>query len=352
MVTSAGTTYTFGLNKLPGAPADTETNSVWTVPVYGDDEDEPGYKKGSSFSGRSVRQAWRWNLDLVQDLRGNASTYWYAKEANYYAKNGVKTALTDYTRGGYLKEIKYGQRSDALFSGIASGRVAFTYEERCDSDCSALNEDSADNWPDVPFDTICASTATDCKSMGPSFFARKRLVNITTQVWSTAAEPDAYTDVDGYALDSAYGPPVDINDPSDRTMVLKSITRTGKNGTDLKLDPVDFTYDNRPNPVKGVLKDVLPINRPRMRTITSETGATTEIRDGYGHEKRRVQAWSGRRHSCAAVVDLAKIAGSAQADAERGGSAVVLPAPAHRRVPHELQPCRPAQGRPARPRPR
>ncbi|MCX5409835.1 RHS repeat-associated core domain-containing protein [Streptomyces sp. NBC_00335] len=277
VVTSTGTTYTFGLNKLPGAPAGSETNSVWTAPVFGDDEGEPGYKKSSSFSGRAVQQAWRWNLDLVQDLQGNASTYWYTKEANYYAKNGDKTTAIGYNRGGYLNEIKYGQRADALFTGIASGRVEFTYTERCESGCSSLTEDTADNWPDVPFDTICAGGATDCKATGPSFFTRKRLENITTQVWSTALEPDAFTNVDSYALVSGYTAPVDLNDPSERSLVLKSIIRTGKNGTALKLNPVDFTYDNRPNRVDVPTDDILPINRPRIRTITSETGATTEV---------------------------------------------------------------------------
>ncbi|MCX4776950.1 RHS repeat-associated core domain-containing protein [Streptomyces sp. NBC_01264] len=277
VTTGNGTTYTFGLNKLPGAPADTETNSVWTAPVFGDDEGEPGYKKSGSFSGRAVQQAWRWNLDLVQDLQGNASTYWYTKEGNYYAKNGDKTTLGAYTRGGYLKEIKYGQRADALFTGIASGRVGFTYAERCESDCSSLTEDTADNWPDVPFDTICASTATDCTSTGPSFFTRKRLSNITTQVWSTALTPDAFADVDSYALVSGYTAPVNLNDPSERSLVLKSITRTGKNGTDLSLDPVDLVYDNRPNRVDVPGDNILPINRPRIRTITSETGATTTV---------------------------------------------------------------------------
>lgn len=278
VVTSNGTTYTFGLNKLPGAPADTATNSVWTVPVFGDDEDEPGYTKGSSFSGRSLKQAWRWNLDLVQDLQGNASTYWYTKEGNYYAKNGSKTALADYTRGGYLKEIKYGQRADALFTGIASGRVAFSYDERCiEAECPSLTEDTAKKWPDVPFDSICASTATDCKATGPAFFTRKRLTGITTQVWSTTLEPDAFTDVDSYALDSAYRPPVELNAPSERILALNSIVRTGKNGADLKLDPVEFGYQNLPNRVDATYDNVLAFMRPRMQTITSETGATTTV---------------------------------------------------------------------------
>ncbi|MFF1415397.1 RHS repeat-associated core domain-containing protein [Streptomyces sp. NPDC058289] len=277
VITSDGTTYTFGLNKLTGAPADTETNSVWTVPVYGDDEGEPGYKKSSTFSGRAVQQAWRWNLDLAQDLQGNAATYWYTKEGNYYAKTGDKATLGAYTRGGYLKEIKYGQRADALFTGVTSGRVTFTYDERCESGCSSLTEDTADNWPDVPFDAICASNETDCNATGPAFFTRKRLIGITTQVWSTSATPDAFIDVDGYALTSGYTAPVNLNDPSDRSLVLKSIVRTGKNGTDLKLDPVDFVYDNRPNRVDVPGDNILPINRPRIRTITTETGATTTV---------------------------------------------------------------------------
>ncbi|MCX4844962.1 hypothetical protein [Streptomyces sp. NBC_00893] len=99
-----GTTYTFGLNKLPGAGTE-RTNSVWTAPVFGDDSGEPGYSSGTGFSGRAKTQAWRWNLDLVTDIQGNASTYWYKAETNHYAKNGDKTKLAAYTRGGYLEEI-------------------------------------------------------------------------------------------------------------------------------------------------------------------------------------------------------------------------------------------------------
>lgn len=278
VITGDGTTYTFGLNKLPGAPDTDRTNSVWTVPVYGDDAGEPGYRKGTGFSGRSVQQAWRWNLDLVQDLRGNASTYWYTKEGNYYAKNGDKTDLGSYTRGGYLKEIKYGQRASALFTGVASGKVTLTYAERCfATDCTSLNEDTADNWPDVPFHGICVSTATDCEATGPSFFTRKRLTNIDTYVWSTSAEPDAFAPVDSYALTQEYLDGADIGDTSDKSLTLKSIRRTAKNGTDIKVDPVEFTYQMRQNRVDGARDDILPLHRPRIQTLTSETGAVTTV---------------------------------------------------------------------------
>ncbi|MEU9622201.1 hypothetical protein [Streptomyces sp. NPDC048155] len=85
-------TYAFGLNKLPGVGTE-RTNSVWIVPVFGDDAGDPGYSSGTGFSGRARTQAWRWNLDLVTDVHGNASTYWYKADTNHYAKNDDKTKL-------------------------------------------------------------------------------------------------------------------------------------------------------------------------------------------------------------------------------------------------------------------
>ena len=52
ITTGNGTKYVFGLNKLDGASTDDRTNSVWTVPVFGDDTGEPGFSSDSSFSGR------------------------------------------------------------------------------------------------------------------------------------------------------------------------------------------------------------------------------------------------------------------------------------------------------------
>ncbi|MEU9761554.1 RHS repeat-associated core domain-containing protein [Streptomyces sp. NPDC047987] len=277
VITGDGTTYTFGLNKLPGAGTE-RTNSVWTVPVFGDDSGEPGYSSATSFSGRAKTQAWRWNLDLVTDVHGNASTYWYKAETNHYAKNGDKTKLAAYTRGGYLDEIKYGQRSDALFTGNASGRIEFTYKERCTAaDCSSLTEDTAKNWPDVPFDAICAAGETDCLPTGPTFFTRKMLTGINTSVWSTAAEPDAYKPVDSYAMTYQFLDGADIGNPSDKTLTLKSLQRTGKNGGTITVPPVEFGYHMRPNRVDSDGDDILPLTRPRINTITTETGAITTV---------------------------------------------------------------------------
>ncbi|UCA52728.1 RHS repeat-associated core domain-containing protein [Streptomyces sp. WA6-1-16] len=276
VTTGDGTVYTFGLNKLPGAGTE-RTNSVWTVPVFGDDSGEPGYSSGTGFSGRAKTQAWRWNLDLVTDVHGNASTYWYKADTNHYAKNGDKTKLAEYTRGGYLQEIKYGLRSDTLFTGNASGKVSFDYSERCTADdCSSLTEDTAKRWPDVPFDAICTASETDCLATGPSFFTRKMLTSIETRVWSTAAEPDAYKLVDSYVLAYQFLDGGDIGNPSDKTLVLKSLQRTGKNGGSVTVPPVEFGYHMRPNRVDAT-DDIRPLTRPRINTVTTETGAITTV---------------------------------------------------------------------------
>lgn len=281
VTTGNGTTYTFGLNKLTGAGTE-RTNSVWTVPVFGDDSGEPGHGKGNAFADRSHQQAWRWNLDLVEDVHGNASTYWYKAETNHYARNGDKTGLASYTRGGYLDEIRYGQRASALFSGLTSAKVTFDYKERCfATDCTSLTKDTADNWPDVPFDAICSASETDCKATGPAFFTRKRLTGINTHVWYAAAEPDAFTDVDSYEFQQEFFDGQDIGNSSDQTLVLQKLTRTGKNGTPVTLPGADFTYQQRPNRVAGGTwpgnANVLPLTRPRISTLTSETGAITTV---------------------------------------------------------------------------
>ncbi|MET8291571.1 RHS repeat-associated core domain-containing protein [Streptomyces sp. NPDC005132] len=274
VTTGDGTKYVFGLNKLPGA--DTErTNSVWTTPVFGDDSGEPGYTHGDTFADRAVNQAWRWNLDYVVDLHGNAMTYWYTPETNYYAKNGASTGTAKYTRGGYLTKILYGQNKDTLFSGTTSDEVTFDYTERCTaSDCSSLTSDTAKNWPDVPFDSICTS-GDDCHAVNPAFFTRKRLTGINTFAWSVT--DTKFTPVDTWALTQKYLDPGDIGNSTDQSLVLDSIQHTGKNGGTIALDPVTFTYQMRANRVDAPQDNILPLNRPRIQSVTSETGAITSV---------------------------------------------------------------------------
>ena len=274
VVTGDGTRYVFGLDKLDGA-ADQRTNSTWTVPVFGDDSGEPGYTEGSTFADRSLVQAWRWNLDYVVDTHDNAATYWYAKETNHYKKGASTKADTAYIRGGYLTEIKYGLRKGGLFTDNADARVTFDHAERCTvADCSSLNKDTSDRWPDVPFDAICAMDDAECKAEAPAFFSRKRLTGINTFSWSASAGKDEA--VDTWDFTQEYLDGGDIGDSSDQVLALKSIKRTGRTGTALALNPVSFTYQMRPNRVDGT-DDILPMTRPRISTITTETGAITTV---------------------------------------------------------------------------
>ncbi|MFG3234928.1 polymorphic toxin-type HINT domain-containing protein [Streptomyces antibioticus] len=275
VITGDGTRYVFGLNKLDGA--DTQrTDSVSTVPVFGDDSGEPGYSGGDSFGDRALTQAWRWNLDYVEDTRGNAATYWYTKESNHYKKNKSETANASYTRGGYLSRIEYGLRKGALFTDKADAKVTFGYAERCTaSDCSSLTKDTADNWPDVPYDAICSKDDDDCDGGGPTFFSRKRLTGIDT--FSYNATSGAYDSVDSWDLVEEYLDGGDIGDTSDQVLTLKSIKRTAKAGTTaIAMNPVTITYQMRPNRVDAT-DNILPLTRPRISTITSETGAITTV---------------------------------------------------------------------------
>ncbi|MEU5611507.1 polymorphic toxin-type HINT domain-containing protein [Streptomyces sparsogenes] len=282
VTTGDGTVYTFGLNKLEGAGADDRTASVWTVPVFGDDEGEPGYADGSSFSGRDKKQAWRWNLDLVEDTHGNAMTYWYRAEENNYDKLGDDNTGTGYTRGGYLKEIRYGQRKDALFSATpaASNKVVFDYAERClasGTGCDSLTKDTRDNWPDVPFDAVCKDDDKCTGNVGPSFFTRKRMTGITTYAWNAAASTPGYAAVDNWTLKQLYLDPGDTGDTADQSLWLDEIKHTGKHGSDLTLDPVKFTHVFLPNRVDGASDDILSLDKPRLKTVTSEAGAQTIV---------------------------------------------------------------------------
>nr|WP_223188054.1 RHS repeat-associated core domain-containing protein [Streptomyces sp. CBMA29] len=291
ITTGDGTQYYFGQNKLPGwsdhgADADDPvTNSVWTAPVFGDDAGEPGYDNGSTFADRSTMRAWRWNLDYVVDTHSNAMSYWYTKETNYYPKNGATTANAAYTRGGYLTKVLYGQRTGSLFA-TAPDKVAFTYKERCTADdCSSLTDSTAQDWPDVPYDALCTSgqSTTDCHASGPSFFTRKRLTQVDTSVNPGTGE----VPVDTWTLTQDYLDGGDIGDSSDQSLALSSIVRRGHTGAsggsggDITLDPVSFTYQMRANRVAGGTQpgggNILPLTKPRIASVTSESGAITTV---------------------------------------------------------------------------
>jgi hypothetical protein len=74
VTTLDGTQYFFGLNQLPGWTTGNDTNSVYTVPVYGPGSGDPCNDSPDHW----CNQAWKWNLDMVQDPHGNVETFFYS----------------------------------------------------------------------------------------------------------------------------------------------------------------------------------------------------------------------------------------------------------------------------------
>ncbi|GLH96534.1 polymorphic toxin-type HINT domain-containing protein [Phytohabitans aurantiacus] len=278
VTTPDGTRYWFGKNRLPGwASGNAETNSAWTVPIFGDDSGEPCHQ--DAFKDSWCQQAWRWNLDYIEDTRGNAVVYHYAKEGNRYARNLRAGDDTPYVRGGHLTRVDYGLRNGALFPQRAPARVEFDNVERCirdtASDCAASNiTEHPEFWPDVPWDLNCQA-GTECKdgkgTATPSFWTRKRLAKVTTSILN--ASGDGYRDVDSWTFKHLWG----IADV-DRQLLLTDIVHTGHAGTPaVTMPPVSFVYTQLENRVDKLGDDVGPLVKNRLGAIQNETGGVLDI---------------------------------------------------------------------------
>ncbi|GAA1555917.1 RHS repeat-associated core domain-containing protein [Streptomyces globosus] len=282
-----GVQYYFGLNRLPGwAKGKTETNSTWTVPVYGNHPGEACHK--ASYAESVCNQAWRWNLDYVVDPHGNAMTYWYAKERNHYGSNvqeDGKTTARAYDRGGWLQHVDYGLRSDNLFT-LSPARVDFTVAERCvktkDFDCAegklvdGAKWEVTRNWPDVPADQIC-DAGKECKDRyTPTFFSRKRLTEVTTSV----LKADKHDPVDTWELTQDFRPTGDGGVALEYPMWLSQLRHIGKNGDgdDIPMPPVVFDGVQLENRVDNNEDGSPPFLRWRVEKIRTETGAVIAVR--------------------------------------------------------------------------
>jgi RHS repeat-associated protein len=283
-----GTRYHFGRNRLPGwsdngdAADDPVTNSVLTAPVYGNHDGEPCYKAGD-WKNSYCTEAWRWSLDYVEDIHGNAMSLWWAKETNYYARNFNFKAPVKYDRGGYLTRIDYGQRADTMFSAAPLAQIAFSVDERCYAEggvtCVEDNFASKDPgkyriWYDTPADLRCQAKKM-CWNAAPSFFSRKRLDKITTSAQRVAGST-ARQVVDEYQLKQSF--PVLKTGPN-TALWLESITRTGHGTGDDKiaLNPVRFesNAEDMPNRVKD---DNRPgFSRLRIARVINEYGGETVV---------------------------------------------------------------------------
>ncbi|MGX1507633.1 UNVERIFIED_CONTAM: hypothetical protein RKD43_006258 [Streptomyces graminofaciens] len=270
LTTNTGTQYWFGKNHLPGwSEGKPATNSVMTVPVYGNHEGEPGH--GSDFASSAEQQGWRWMLDYVVDPHGNAMTLHYGKEVGYYAQNKKLADPQPYTRGGYLTRIDYGLRADAVYTTAnPAGRVTFNVDERCLADCGTFDEDHATSWPDTPVDAECKAD-TECLQAGPSFWTRKRLTDINTfSLVGSTLQP-----VDTWALKQSFPATGDVSTPS---MWLDSVQRTAKAGAlaDIQMPKTVFAGEMMANRVDAA-EGRPPLHKKRLTHVTTETGANTLV---------------------------------------------------------------------------
>jgi RHS repeat-associated protein len=272
LTTPDGTRYYFGYNRPSGwAAGKDETNSSWTVPVYGNNADEPCH--AAAFADSWCQQAWRWNLDAVIDPHGNEMTYYYGKETNSYGRNLKATDDTSYVRGGYLQRIEYGLRS---FYDKPLAKVNFTSAERCLSQsgvtCAADTiDDKSFYWYDTPWDLNCKA-GTDCDNgrFSPSFWTRKRLTDVTTQT----LQPDGtYHDVDSWKLNHRWGT-ADV----DYQLELAGIQHTGRStDTPITLPEVSFAYTQLENRLDKTGDGYAPFIKDRLSTIDDESGGQIDV---------------------------------------------------------------------------
>ncbi|MET8976251.1 polymorphic toxin-type HINT domain-containing protein [Streptomyces sp. NPDC004539] len=274
VTTPEGIQYYFGYNRLPGWASGSETtDSAWTVPVYGDDTDEPCH--AAAFADSWCQQGWRWNLDYVVDTHGNAVAYYYDKEANSYGRNLKPADDTPYVRGGTLDRIEYGLRSTAVYSAKPLAKVDFTGSERCiaDSatDCSSITKD-AFYWYDTPWDLNCEA-GTDCDKgrVSPVFFTRKRLTGVTTEVLVSGA----YNKVDDWKLAHRWE-----KADTDYQLLLDSVQRTGHDATStIALPKTTFAYSQLANRLDKTNDGWAPFIKARLSTVADESGGQIDV--GY-----------------------------------------------------------------------
>jgi hypothetical protein len=261
-----GTSYSFGMNQLPGwASGKTATGSVATEPIYSAHSGDPCYSS-SGFSASVCTMPYRWGLDYTTDVHGNAMSYYYHDDTNFYgAFNGA--SMKQYARDQYLDHIDYGF-TDGNAYGTVPDTVTFHNGPRCVSGtCTPLNATTKANWPDVPYDQVCASGAT-CTGHAPSFFSTVRLTSIETRQLGTT--------VDTYALTQSMPQTGDGTSP---TLWLNQIQRTaGVPGSKTAIVMPAEVFTPSVQMDSRVSSDGLPaFKKYRLQTVTTETGSQITV---------------------------------------------------------------------------
>lgn len=270
-----GTTYYFGLNHLPGwASGDAATNSADSEPVFSAHSGDPCYSS-SGFGSSVCTMAYRWRLDYVKDVHGNAMAFYYAQDKNAYAENGNTASAVSYIRDSHLSRIDYGFTDPSAYSGHAPDQVVITTGDRCfagTSSCDPLSSTTASNWPDVPYTQDHCAAGGSCQVTGPTFWSTVRLASVAAQQWNGSA----YAPVDSWSLSHHFPATGDGTSPA---LWLDSVTRTGSDttagGSAVTLPKVSFAgtdLENRSNP-----GNYPALDRYRVSAVTTETGAKISV---------------------------------------------------------------------------
>ncbi|MEV4319119.1 RHS repeat-associated core domain-containing protein [Actinocrispum sp. NPDC049592] len=269
-----GTRYTFGLGAQP--KTGTKTNSVFTVPVFGDDDGEPCHQ--SNVENSWCDQAWRWNLDSVVDVHGNSTTYFYDQETNKYARNGQADKSTQYVRGGHVRDIVYSQRAGSE-DVTAPARLHFTREPRCTEAnggsggaCPKMDADHASSYPDVPLDQLCTDRCTGDEQKSPTFFTGDLLRSVSAQ----RASGSSYVDVDRVGFTYSFPKP---SDGTSASLWLERFQQTGAGGDgEASLPSVEFAGQELANRVDFDTSAGVPeLKKLRITTATDELGRRVDV---------------------------------------------------------------------------
>jgi RHS repeat-associated protein len=291
----SGTSYYFGRNELPGwTSGKPTTSSVDSEPVF-------SAHSGAAFTDPCFNATWsmsvctlayRWNLDYVVDIHGNAMAWYYHQDSNAYLENAAKTYTTmpnanaTYVRNSYLTRIDYGFTDGNAYTvngGHAPNQVTFTPGNRCNlavtATCPAISASNAgsatSDYPDVPYDLNC-TLGSACLVSDPTFWSTASLAGISTAQWTGSA----YTQVDGWTFKQAMPATGDGTSP---TLFLTNISHTGYDTTagganasvhDVVIGGPSTTRLNNRITTSATLP---AITRQRIGTITTETGSVITV---------------------------------------------------------------------------
>ena len=274
VTTVDGTRYFFGSNRVEGSSPAT-TNASLKVPVFGDDPGEECYT--GTFATSWCDQGWRWNLDYVQDARGNSMTVYWNKQVNHYKLNG--TNLQDYDRAALPDRILYGQRVGAEQTDWAPLQVLFTRAQRCLPNVTCSWSATPSAYPDTPWDQHCEASGA-CSNTSPTFWSHERLDSVRTVAHNGAAGVNR--DVDRWQLGQEYPSP---GDGTSAMLYLRSITPSGWDagssawvaGPVTQFDSIGALFPNRVD--FDTSQGVPPLNKWRVNLISNSTGGQTWV--GY-----------------------------------------------------------------------